>query len=60
MEVIEAVAVRVVVAAIVGGVTAASVEERVDVACGANGVEIDPDTSAENTDVGVAYGVWVG
>jgi len=52
--------VGVVVAAIVRVVVAASVEESAGVAVGGSGVEIDPETSAECTDVGVAYGVWVG
>ena len=46
-----------IAAVAVGVVVAASVGERTGVAVGGSGVEIDPETSADRTDVGVGYGV---
>jgi len=47
----------VAVGTIVGVVVAATVGERAGVTAGGSGVEIDPETPADCTDVGVAYGV---
>jgi len=53
----DGVAVGAVVGVIVGVVVAATVGERAGVTAGGSGVEIDPETPADCTDVGVAYGV---